>query len=72
MTDGLTAALRLVATAKPIADPQSAGGAGLLNLQQAQLPAVAWSFDFQTNFGRINDFAFLPGVGDFALPSLTT
>lgn len=67
VTDGLTAALRLVATAKPIADPQSAGGAGLLNLQQAQLPAVAWSFDFQTNFGRINDFAFLPGVGDFAL-----
>jgi hypothetical protein len=67
VTDGLTAALRLVATASPIADPASAGGAGVLNLQTAQLPAVVWSHDFQTNFGHINDFAFLPGVSDFAL-----
>lgn len=67
VTNGLTAALRLVATARPTADPANAGGAGIVNLATAQLPAVAWSFDFQSNFRRIDDFAFLAGVGDFAL-----
>lgn len=67
ISTGTLALARLIETATPLSAPRTAVGAGLLNIATASQPQLIWSFDFQSNFARINDFAFAPGVGDFVL-----
>lgn len=74
---GAAAARLLMTTATPLVDsagapfPRNRVGAGELNLRATFAPPLAfplgWSLIFETPRGGIDDFAFLPGVGDFAL-----
>lgn len=74
---GAAAARILITTATPLIDasgtplPRNVVGAGELSLRATLQPPVrfplAWSLIFESSRGPIDDFAFMPGVGDFAL-----